>query len=83
MLNLQHTFIIVLYFKLCTSVLLSIFLSIAVLSPNNQNTKQSPSPATMMYFSVMSLSGMHQDALAFTLQKICGQMRPRPRKQLV
>lgn len=34
-------------------------------------------------FPVMSLSGMHQDALAFTLQKIFGQLHPSPPQQVV
>ncbi len=37
----------------------------------------------MTWFPVTSLSGMHQDALAFTLQKICGQTRLRPPRKEV
>ena len=29
------------------------------------------------------LLGTHKDSLAFTLQKMCGQMRPRPSQQVV
>lgn len=35
-------------------------------------------PALMLYVPALSLSGTHQEALAFTLQKICGHVCPAP-----
>lgn len=55
------------------SVFLSIFSSIAA-----------PCRASMTYFQVYVTfsSVIHQDALAFTWQKICAQMRPSPPQQV-
>ncbi len=54
------------------------FLSVGTLSP-----KQPPCPALMTYFPVTFLLGTHQDTLVFTLQKIWGQMHPRPPLEVV
>lgn len=54
------------------------FLSVGALSP-----KQPPHPTLMIYFPVTTLLGIHQIALAFILQMICGQRCPRPPRQMV
>lgn len=54
-----------------------------VISASLLSLKQPSRPALMTYFPATATSGMHQDPLAFTLQKIFDQMHPRPPQQVV
>lgn len=78
-LNMQCTFIIFVLSKhVYIGGIVHFFPSTGV-----RSLKQAPHPALMMFFPVTFLLWIHQCTVAFTFQKICGQMRPRPSRQMV
>lgn len=50
----------------------------SIKSDASHSSEQPPYPALVMHFPVTFLLGMHEQALVFTLQEVCGQMCPSP-----
>lgn len=79
MLNIQNTFINFFPLNMYISAPLWLFECWHVV----RKTTTSLCINDVFSFDVMFLSRTHQDTSVFTLQKVCGQKRPRPRRQAV